>query len=81
MSGEFLRGDGQKVGRLLKRLSESTIDERGRTQVPLVARRLLDLPKYTQLVWWLVGDNLVVAKLGVGTPNPSPVRGNSPSAL
>jgi hypothetical protein len=65
---------------LPKRLARSLLDYKGRTQVPLVARKIFELQKNSQLDWWIVDDTLVVAKPGTGTPNPFPVRGNSPSA-
>jgi bifunctional DNA-binding transcriptional regulator/antitoxin component of YhaV-PrlF toxin-antitoxin module len=60
---------------LVRRLAQTKVDKKGRTQVPIVVRKITDLTKANdELVWWLYEEHIVLDKLGTGTPSPPKFR-------
>ena len=59
---------------MVRRLAQTKLDEKGRTQVPIVVRKITDLTKTDELVWWLIEEHIVLDKLGTGTPSPPKFR-------
>ena len=65
---------GKKWDILVRRLAQTKVDKKGRTQVPIVVRKITDLTKTGELVWWLYEEQIVLDKLGTGTPSPPKFR-------